>query len=117
MRESAAGHALVLKPLFGSQGKGLQRVGAASTACTCRCRAVGGGLAYLQRFIDRERAGLDWRVFVIGGRAVAAMRRVSGWIHNVAQGAICEAGGADAELARWPSAPRRRSAWTTRASI
>ena len=27
MRESAAGHALVLKPLFGSQGKGLQRVG------------------------------------------------------------------------------------------
>ncbi len=25
MRESAAGHALVLKPLFGSQGKGLQR--------------------------------------------------------------------------------------------
>jgi tetrahydromethanopterin:alpha-L-glutamate ligase len=27
MREGAAGHALVLKPLFGSQGKGLQLVG------------------------------------------------------------------------------------------
>jgi tetrahydromethanopterin:alpha-L-glutamate ligase len=27
MRESAAGRALVLKPLFGSQGKGLQLVG------------------------------------------------------------------------------------------
>ena len=32
MRESAAGHALVLKPLFGSQGKGLQLVGSVDGA-------------------------------------------------------------------------------------
>jgi len=34
--------------------------------------------------------GHDWRVLVVGGRAVAAMRRVSAhWVHNVAQGARC----------------------------
>ena len=53
MRESAAGHALVLKPLFGSQGKGVQRVGAVDGVH----RALPplskhyGSLAYLQRFI------------------------------------------------------------------
>jgi len=35
--------------------------------------------------------GFDWRVLVVGGRAITAMRRVSRhWIHNVAQGARCE---------------------------
>jgi tetrahydromethanopterin:alpha-L-glutamate ligase len=94
MREIAAGHALVIKPLFGSQGKDLQLVG-----------EVGGvhhpmpdiaaryaGLAYLQRFVPPlDSPGFDWRVMVVGGRAVTAMRRVSThWIHNVAQGARCE---------------------------
>jgi RimK family alpha-L-glutamate ligase len=94
MRESAAGHALVLKPLFGSQGKGLQLVG--------RVQGVHqplppldkafGSLAYLQRFVPpAAEPGFDWRVLVIGGQAVTAMRRVSThWIHNVAQGARCE---------------------------
>jgi tetrahydromethanopterin:alpha-L-glutamate ligase len=111
MRESAAGHALVCKPLFGSQGKGLQRVGrvdgvhvplAMSAGAAGAAGAPGaggapgaagapggGGVVYLQRFIaPPEQPGFDWRVLVIGGRAVAAMRRVSAhWIHNVAQGA------------------------------
>ena len=94
MRESAAGHALVLKPLFGSQGKGLQRVGWVDGVHVPLPALDGlgsglGGLAYLQRFIaPAQRPGFDWRVLVIGGRAVAAMRRVSEhWIHNVAQGA------------------------------
>jgi tetrahydromethanopterin:alpha-L-glutamate ligase len=35
--------------------------------------------------------GHDWRVLVVGGRATAAMRRVSrDWVHNVSQGARCE---------------------------
>ena len=35
--------------------------------------------------------GFDWRVLVIGGRAVTAMKRVSvNWVHNVKQGARCE---------------------------
>ena len=91
MREASAGHSVVVKPLFGSQGKGLQRVGSVDgalvplTALDASC----GSLYYLQRFIaPTEQPGFDWRVLVVGGRAVAAMRRVSEhWIHNLAQGA------------------------------
>jgi len=51
-----------------------------------------GGLAYLQRFVPPlQSPGFDWRVLVIGGRAAAAMRRVSEhWVHNVKQGARVE---------------------------
>lgn len=103
-RESAAGHALVAKPLFGSQGKGLVRVGWVDGAhhALPALGAEFGGLAYLQRFIAPTTApGFDWRVLVIGGRAVSAMRRVSQhWIHNVAQGARCEAVPSSEALAR-----------------
>ena len=53
MRESAAGHALVLKPLFGSQGKGLQLIGAVNGVhhALPALDAEYGGLAYLQRFV------------------------------------------------------------------
>ncbi|WP_287367852.1 RimK family alpha-L-glutamate ligase [Thauera sp.] len=107
MRETAAGRCLVLKPLFGSQGKGLRKVGWVKgeegsdweDGDADGCRAVPlpdlksvGGLAYLQRFIPQPESdaapGFDWRVMVIGGRAVAAMKRVSPhWVRNVAQGA------------------------------
>ena len=95
MREGAAGHALVLKPLFGSQGKGLQLVGHVDGVHRPLPRIDGkdyGSLAYLQRFVPPLTApGFDWRVLVVGGRAVTAMRRVSAhWVHNVAQGARCE---------------------------
>jgi RimK family alpha-L-glutamate ligase len=104
MRESAAGHALVLKPLFGSQGKGLQLIGAvhgvhhALPALDGEC----GGVAYLQRFVPPlGQPGFDWRVLVIGGRAVTAMRRISEhWVHNVAQGARCIAAALEPALAR-----------------
>ena len=107
MAQAAAGHALVLKPLFGSQGKGLQRVGAVDGGFVAMPppRALTrdfGSLAYLQRFIPaRSDPGFDWRAFVIGGRAVTAMRRVSShWVHNVAQGATCERTELTPELAR-----------------
>jgi RimK family alpha-L-glutamate ligase len=97
MREAAAGHALVLKPLFGSQGKGLQRVGLVDGRFQPLPALAGpgspyGGLAYLQRFVPPcSEPGFDWRVLVVGGRARAAMRRISAhWVHNVAQGARCE---------------------------
>lgn len=94
MRESAAGHALVLKPLFGSQGKGLQLIGQVDGVHhPLPDLSKGyGGLAYLQRFIPpATEPGYDWRVLVVGGRAVTAMRRVSAhWVHNVAQGARCQ---------------------------
>ena len=94
VREGAAGHALVLKPVFGSQGKGLQLVGQVEGVhhALPAIDAAYGSLAYLQRFVPPLASpGFDWRVLVVGGRAVAAMRRVSThWIHNVAQGARCE---------------------------
>ncbi len=94
MRESAAGRALVLKPLFGSQGKGLLRVGLVD-GVHVPLPPLGtpyGGLAYLQRFVPAAgEPGFDWRVMVAGGAAITAMRRVSShWVHNVAQGARCE---------------------------
>ena len=98
MREAAAGHAVVLKPLFGSQGRGLQRIGLVDGVfiplpALADAASVYGGLAYLQRLVPATcTPGFDWRVLVIGGRAVAAMRRISAhWIHNLAQGARCEA--------------------------
>ncbi|WP_218508610.1 RimK family alpha-L-glutamate ligase [Variovorax sp. dw_308] len=104
IREGAAGHALVLKPLFGSQGKGLRLVGEVAGVhhALPDIGAAYGGLAYLQRFLPAQTSpGFDWRVLVIGGRAVTAMRRVSAhWIHNVAQGARCEPADLTAELAQ-----------------
>jgi RimK family alpha-L-glutamate ligase len=95
MREAADGHSVVLKPLFGSQGKGLRRLGDVDGEFAA-LPDLGdyGEFAYLQRFVappDDGAPGFDWRVLVIGGRPVTAMRRVgSSWIHNVAQGARCE---------------------------
>ncbi|VTU31371.1 Alpha-aminoadipate--LysW ligase LysX [Variovorax sp. PBL-H6] len=104
MRETAAGHALVIKPLFGSQGKDLQLVGEIDGEHHAMpdIDARYAGLAYLQRFVPPVTApGFDWRVLVVGGRAVTAMRRVSAhWIHNVAQGARCEPAELEAPLAR-----------------
>ena len=99
--EWAAGHSVVLKPLFGSQGKGLQLLppGADLPDLT---RAY-GALAYLQRHVPPPagQPGHDWRVLVIGGRARAAMQRQgNGWIHNVAQGARCTAAELTPDLAR-----------------
>ena len=115
MRESAAGRALVLKPLFGSQGNGLQRVGYVDGVHVPlpSLRAEYGQLAYLQRFAAAQtHPGHDWRVLVVGGTAVAAMRRISDhWVHNVAQGARCVpqplSEGSGRELARLAVAAAR----------
>jgi tetrahydromethanopterin:alpha-L-glutamate ligase len=90
IRETARGRRVVLKPLFGSQGRGLRRLGAGDALPAAADYA---GVYYLQRFVESEDGDArDYRVFVVGGRAVAAMvRRGSDWVHNVAQGARCEA--------------------------
>ena len=93
-READARRTLVLKPLFGSQGQGLQKVGwvDGSVVPLPELKAPYNRLAYLQRFVPpvgtADEPGFDWRVLVVGGRAVAAMWRVSAhWVHNMAQGA------------------------------
>jgi tetrahydromethanopterin:alpha-L-glutamate ligase len=94
-REGLAQRSLVLKPLFGSQGRGLVRVGWVDGRFEPLPALHGayGDLAYLQRFVEPQAGGegFDWRVLVVGGRAVAAMRRRNThWVHNVAQGGRCE---------------------------
>jgi tetrahydromethanopterin:alpha-L-glutamate ligase len=98
MRESAQRHELVVKPLFGSQGKGLQRLDAGARLPAPE--AV-DGVWYLQRFLNSGEGNWhDWRVMVAGGRPVAAMlRRGSTWVTNVARGAQVEAVAAEGALA------------------
>ncbi|MFG1478396.1 RimK family alpha-L-glutamate ligase [Xanthobacter sp. V4C-4] len=87
----------VLKPMFGAQGRGLARVprGGALPA-----EADVGSVYYLQDFVSTPHAATgpddpdgtlheDFRVFVVGGAAVAAMaRRGTSWITNIHQGAV-----------------------------
>jgi len=97
--EFAAGRRLVLKPLFGSQGEGLQLLD--SLAAFDAAEPV-AGVWYLQAFVERGGPPYrDWRVLVIGGVARYAMSRTSAhWITNRAQGAMCEAAVLDDELRR-----------------
>ena len=90
---------MVLKPLFGAQGKGLKLIG--SVEDLPPPEEIGGGVYYLQRFIGVERDGRwsDVRVLVSAGRTVAAMRReAAGWITNVKQGAAALPLAPDREL-------------------
>jgi tetrahydromethanopterin:alpha-L-glutamate ligase len=84
-REVADGP-LVLKPLFGSQGRGLRLI---RTPGDLPEPAEVNGVYYLQRFVGVERDGFrDFRLLVSRGRVVAAMARHSpGWITNVKRGA------------------------------
>jgi len=83
-RESAKGP-LVLKPLFGAQGKGLRLVRGPRDLPSAKAT---GGVYYLQRFERVDGEGFhDFRLFVCGGRVVASMmRRAPTWITNVKQG-------------------------------
>jgi tetrahydromethanopterin:alpha-L-glutamate ligase len=98
IREAAAGREVVLKPLFGSQGKGLQRLAGPPLP---DLKAY-GAVAHLQRFVPpRNEPAHDWRVLVVGGSVAAAMRRLgSTWIHNAAQGARCIGGPAPEGIAQ-----------------
>jgi RimK family alpha-L-glutamate ligase len=81
----AADAPLVLKPLFGSQGRGLLLV---RTPCDLPAPEAVRGVYYLQRFVGVDRDGFrDFRLLVSRGRVIAAMARHSrDWITNVKQG-------------------------------
>jgi RimK family alpha-L-glutamate ligase len=78
---------VVVKPLFGSEGRGMVRVHDPELAWrTFRAVERAQAVLYLQQFIAHP--GWDLRVFVMGGRVLTAMRRHAkeGWRTNVAQG-------------------------------
>ncbi|MDD1621714.1 MAG: RimK family alpha-L-glutamate ligase [Methylococcaceae bacterium] len=88
-QELSGGHYLISKPLFGSQGEGIRRI---EKSTDLMWLTSSHGIYYLQRFVECDGDGYsDVRVFVINGKAVAAMRRRGiSWLNNVARGASCE---------------------------
>ena len=94
-----AGNQLIVKPLFGSQGNGIHLLDHTTGLID---DPAFGGVYYLQSYINcGGQAPSDLRVFVIGGQAVAAMRRHGqSWITNRAQGAACEPLPLDEHLCR-----------------
>jgi len=85
-RETAEG-ALVLKPLFGSQGRGLKLIQRMEDLPAIE--QTPGRVYYLQRFIgvERDDGYHDFRILVVQGHIIAAMRRHSNhWITNIKRG-------------------------------
>jgi RimK family alpha-L-glutamate ligase len=78
---------VVVKPIFGSEGRGMVRVSDPDTAYRVfRALELGRYVYYLQEFVPHGCE--DIRVFVVGEEVVAAMvRRGKNWKTNVAQGA------------------------------
>lgn len=88
----ALGGDVVVKPLFGAEGRGMVRVADPDLAWrTFRTLERTDSVLYLQQFIAHP--GWDLRVFVLDGRVLAGMRRYArnGWRTNVAQGGRAEA--------------------------
>ena len=83
-RQTAAGP-LALKPLFGSQGRGLRLI---RSAADLPAPEAVNGLYYLQRFVSAQGPGFwDVRLLMSRGRPLAAMiRRADTWIVNIRQG-------------------------------
>jgi RimK family alpha-L-glutamate ligase len=81
---------VVLKPLFGSEGKGMVRLTDEETAYrVLRSWELNRYIYYIQEYIPHFHE--DIRAFVVGDRVVAAMRRSgNGWKTNVSKGAKVE---------------------------
>jgi RimK family alpha-L-glutamate ligase len=79
---------VVVKPLFGSLGKGMVRVDNPDVAYRVfSALEMNHYVFYLQKFISHENR--DIRAFVLGDRVLSAMeRRGANWKTNIAQGAI-----------------------------
>ncbi len=77
----------VVKPLFGSEGKGMVRVSDPETAYrVLRAWELGRYIYYIQEYVPHFDE--DVRAFVIGGSVAAAMRRRGpGWKTNYSKGA------------------------------
>jgi RimK family alpha-L-glutamate ligase len=88
---TALGGDVVVKPLFGSEGRGMVRVSEREMAWrTFRTLERTQCVLYLQQFIPHS--GWDLRLFVLGREVLAAMRRRSNgdWRTNVSQGGTAE---------------------------
>jgi ribosomal protein S6--L-glutamate ligase len=85
------GRDVVVKPLFGSEGRGITRINDEALAeRAIRLLVDLGSVLYLQEFLTHD--GYDVRVLVIG-KKILAMRRVNplDWRTNISRGAVAEA--------------------------
>lgn len=90
---------VVVKPLFGSEGRGMTRVQDPDVAYRVfKALELGGYVYYLQEYLEHDNE--DIRLFVVGGEVVAAMRRLgTTWKTNISVGARGVAHTPDCELA------------------
>ena len=79
----------VSKPIFGSQGKGLEILDENNIHPNYESL---NNVYYLQEYLDHpEKKYIDWRLFVIKNKVIASMvREGKTWINNVANGASCK---------------------------
>jgi RimK family alpha-L-glutamate ligase len=79
---------VVVKPLFGSEGKGIVRVNDEETAYRIlRAWELNRYIYYIQEYLPHSQE--DYRAFIIGDQVVAAMlRRAAGWKTNFSKGAM-----------------------------
>ncbi|HYO26522.1 MAG TPA: RimK family alpha-L-glutamate ligase [Lacipirellulaceae bacterium] len=109
----ALGRDVVVKPLFGGEGRGITRVtDAAIAGRVFAALEQVGAVLYLQQFIPHH--GADWRLLVIGDE-VLGMRRVNpdDWRTNISLGAKAEPLEVTPELAQLA----RRAAAAVGASV
>lgn len=86
------GNDVVIKPLFGSQGKGVQRFQSKDLFIQeCETRIGKNEVIYLQQYI--QHPPYDLRLLVLAGQVIGAMKRhiQADWRSNIALGAKPEA--------------------------
>ena len=81
---------VILKPLFGSEGKGMVRINDEETAYrVLRAWELNRYIYYIQEYLPHFQK--DIRAFIVGDRVVAAMLRTgTGWKTNYSKGAKIE---------------------------
>lgn len=86
----ALGGDVVVKPLFGGEGRGICRVSDPDVAFrTIKALQQINAVIYLQQYIDH--AGCDLRLFVLGDEVFGIRRRnASDWRTNISRGATAE---------------------------
>ena len=96
---AALGGDVVVKPLFGSEGRGITRVADEAIALRVfRALEQIGAVLYLQQFVEHE--GCDLRLLVVGDEVLGMRRRhPHDWRTNISRGAVAESLEVTAELA------------------
>jgi ribosomal protein S6--L-glutamate ligase len=80
---------VVVKPLFGSEGRGITRLNDEALALRAFKMLAGlGAVLYVQEFIPHE--GYDCRLLVLGDDIFSMRRRSNDWRTNVSRGATTE---------------------------